>query len=94
MINLSDEADAEMQKAIGLTLGQKMPNFGNARWIDQFVHNGVIPAMADRIFSTRCTDYQRIEASDITKAFERYNPKAMLRQALVILIRTTTVGMG
>lgn len=75
--NLSDEADAEMQKAIGLTLGQKMPNFGNARWIDQFVHNGVIPAMADRIFSTRCTDYQRIEASDITKAFERYNPKAI-----------------
>ncbi len=75
--NLSDEADAEMQKAIGLTLGQKMPNFGNARWIDQFVHNGVIPAMADRIFSTRCTDYQRIEASDITKAFEKYNPKAI-----------------
>jgi hypothetical protein len=75
--NLSDEADAEMQKAISLTLRQKMPNFGNARWIDQFVHNGVIPAMADRIFSTRCTDYQRIEASDITKAFERYNPKAI-----------------
>ena len=39
--------------------------------------NNGSPAMADRIFSTRCTDYQRIEASDITKAFEKYNPKAI-----------------
>ena len=73
---LTDEADAEMQQIIGQVLGQKMPNFGNARWIDQFVNNGIIPAMADRIFSTGSTDYQRIEASDITKAFEKFNPKA------------------
>ena len=73
---LTDEADAEMQQIIGQVLGQKMPNFGNARWIDQFVNNGIIPAMADRIFSTGSTDYQLIEASDITKAFEKFNPKA------------------
>ena len=73
---LTDEADAEMQQIIGQVLGQKMPNFGNARWIDQFVNNGIIPAMADRIFSTGSTDYQRIEASDITKAFEKFKPKA------------------
>ena len=74
---LTDEADAEMQQIIGQTLGQKMSNFGNARWIDQFVHNGVIPAMADRIFSTGSDDFQRIEASDITKAFEKFNPQAI-----------------
>ena len=74
---LTDEADAEMQQIIGQTLGQKMSNFGNACWVDQFVHNGVIPAMADRIFSTGSDDFQRIEASDITKAFEKYNPKAI-----------------
>ena len=74
---LTDEADTEMQQIIGQTLGQKMSNFGNARWVDQFVHNGVIPAMADRIFSTGSDDFQRIEASDITKAFEKFNPQAI-----------------
>ena len=72
---LTEEAVSEMQKSISETLLQKSPNFGNARWIDQFVHNGVIPAMADRIFSTGCHDFQSIEACDIRKAFEKFKPK-------------------
>lgn len=74
---LTDEAVTALQDAISQTLQQKLPNFGNARWIEQFVKNGIIPAMADRLFSTGCDDFQRIEASDIKDAYERFCPKAI-----------------
>lgn len=73
---LSDEVAEAMQDAIDEALSLKSPNFGNARWIDQFVNNGIIPAMADRIYTTGCNDYRRIETSDIQKAFEKFKPKA------------------
>ena len=72
---LTDEAHNALQQAIAQALGQKQPNFGNARWIEQFVNNGVIPAMADRIYATGSDDLQHIEASDITKAYETFKPK-------------------
>lgn len=74
---LSEEAAKAMQEAINQTLSMKSPNFGNARWIEQFVNNGIIPAMADRIFSTGCTDFQRVEVADIKQAFEQFRPKAI-----------------
>ena len=73
---LTPEADLSLEVAIEETLAQKQRNFGNARWIEQFVNNGIIPAMADRVFSTGSTDFQRIEAADIAKAFEKFKPKA------------------
>ena len=54
----------------------KLPEFGNARWIEQLVHNGIIPAMADRVYETGCSDFQRIEVSDVRKAYERLKPQA------------------
>lgn len=73
---LSDEAGAELRKGIEQTLKTKPLEFGNARWIEQLVHNGIIPAMADRVYATACSDFQRVEVSDVTKAFERFRPKA------------------
>ena len=74
---LTDEAAAELRKDIGLTLNMKLPEFGNARWIEQFVHNGIIPAMANRVYATASTDYQHVELSDVVNAFERLKPKAV-----------------
>jgi SpoVK/Ycf46/Vps4 family AAA+-type ATPase len=77
---LTDEAAAEMQDDIAQMLNQKLPNFGNARWVEQFVNNGIIPAMADRIYSSDAslsagdTDLRHIEASDVSKAFEKFKP--------------------
>ena len=78
---LTAEADKLLRDAISEAKGQKSKKFGNARWVEQFVGNGVIPAMADRLASaphayTREV-YQRIEASDIRQACERLNPKAI-----------------
>ncbi len=74
---LTSEADQELQKTITQTIAQKPANFGNARWIEQFVRNGIIPAMADRIFSSGSNDYQHIEEADIVKAYKKFNPKVI-----------------
>ena len=73
---LTDEAEQELRQVIDQTLKMNLPEFGNARWIEQLVHNGIIPAMADRFYATGSSDYQHVEASDVKKAFERLSPKA------------------
>ena len=74
---LTSEAVQELQKTITQTIAQKPANFGNARWVEQFVRNGIIPAMADRIFSSGCNDFQHIEVADIVKAYKKFNPKVI-----------------
>ena len=74
---LTSEADQELQKTITQTIAQKPANFGNARWVEQFVRNGIIPAMADRIFSSGSNDFQHIEVADIVNAYQKFNPKVI-----------------
>ena len=78
---LTDEAEALLLQTIRDTVAQKNKNFGNARWIEQYVSNGIIPALADRLASTAHPFtrevYQRIEATDIQRAYEKFNPKTI-----------------
>ena len=74
---LTSEAAQELQKTINQTIAQKPANFGNARWVEQLVRNGIIPAMADRIFSSGSNDFQHIEVADIVKAYKKFNPKVI-----------------
>lgn len=74
---LTGEAETELQESIADALSHKSPNFSNARWVEQLVRNGIIPAMANRIYSSGSQDFQCIEADDIRKAFEKYNPKTI-----------------
>ena len=74
---LSPEAEAQLRDAIAKAYAQRDDNFSNARWVEQFVGNGIIPAMADRISRTACDDYQTIEVSDICQAYDKFNPKAI-----------------
>ncbi|MBR4729479.1 MAG: AAA family ATPase [Prevotella sp.] len=73
---LTDEALAVLKDSIAQTYKSRTTNFGNARWVEQFVRNGIIPAMADRLAATPSDDYQHIEASDVRRAYEKFNPKA------------------
>ena len=73
---LTDEASAVLKDSIEQTYKSRTSNFGNARWVEQFVRNGIIPTMADRLAATVSDDYQHIEASDIHRAYEKFNPKA------------------
>jgi AAA+ superfamily predicted ATPase len=73
---LSPEADIQLRESVAKAYAQRDEHFSNARWVEQFVNNGIIPAMAGRISRTACDDYQTIEASDVCQAFIKFNPKA------------------
>ena len=73
---LSPEAEAQLREFVAKAYAQRDEHFSNARWVEQFVNNGIIPAMASRIFRTACDDYQRIEASDVSQAYTKFNPRA------------------
>ena len=73
---LSPEAEAQLRESIAKAYAQRDANFSNARWVEQFVGNGIIPAMASRVARTGSDDYQTIEVADIRLAYDRFNPKA------------------
>ena len=78
---LTDEARDLLLQAIREAASSRSESFGNARWVEQFVRNGIIPALADRVscsphpFSK--IDYQLIEAEDVRIATEKFNPKSV-----------------
>lgn len=78
---LTDEAAKELLSTIELTLQQRTRNFGNARWVEQYISNGIIPALADRVTvhegPVTAALYQTIEVADIRKAFEKFNPRTI-----------------
>ena len=74
---LTEEAENALLEIIKETLQKKPKNFSNARWISQLVKNGIIPALADRVFDTGSDDYQHIEVADVRVAYEKLTPKSV-----------------
>ena len=77
---LSAKAEAVLRQKICDTLSHRTKNFSNARWVEQFVRNGIVPAMADRIVrspssSTSCQDYQQVLPIDIEAGYRQFNPR-------------------
>ncbi len=76
---LSVEARKLLQQVIREAANSRIERFGNARWVEQFVRNGIVPVLADRISNSPhpiCKAvYQRIEADDIRVAAEKFNPR-------------------
>lgn len=72
---LSDDAKDILRQRINDTLAQRTKNFGNARWVEQFIRNGIIPAMANRVTLDSFKDYQHILASDVEEGYKKFNPR-------------------
>ena len=72
---LSDKAQEVLHQRICDTLSQRTKNFGNARWVEQFIRNGIIPAMANRVTLDAVKDYQHILSSDIEEGYKKFNPR-------------------
>ena len=72
---LSDEAQDILRQRISDMLSQRTKNFGNARWVEQFIRNGIIPAMANRVTTSSVKDYQHIQSSDIEEGYMKFNPR-------------------
>ena len=73
---LSPEAEVQLRESVTKAYSQRDEHFSNARWVEQFVNNGIIPAMASRISRTACDDYQTIEVADVCQAYTKFNPRA------------------
>ena len=76
---LTVEASSLLLQSIREAICNHSETFSNARWIEQFIKNGIIPALAERV---TCSPhpfskvvFQRIEASDVQIAAEKFNPK-------------------
>ena len=74
---LTDEAKDMLTETISETVSQRTKNFGNARWVEQFVKNGIIPAMAGRVIHATTKDYQHILVSDVVEGYKRFNPNVI-----------------
>lgn len=77
---LTPEARNELQASIRQALKHRSAHFGNARWVEQLVRNGIIPALANRLTDAKTLrklsrkDYQQVEAGDVKTAYEQFAP--------------------
>lgn len=72
---IGNEAQQVLHQKISDTLAQRTKNFGNARWVEQFIRNGIIPAMANRVTHDAIKDYQVILPSDVEEGYQKFNPR-------------------
>lgn len=77
---MSSEAEATLMKLVEETLRKNPKNFGNGRWIHHIVHQGIVPALANRVFAAGSNDFQHIEAVDVRMAYENMTSKSMVEK--------------
>ena len=73
---LTSEAEMLLKDTIAETVAHKDAFFHNARWVEQYIHEGILPAMSDRVMAMSCRLetrelFQTIEAVDVRIAFQR-----------------------
>lgn len=75
---LTSEARALLQNTIEETLNDKEWDFCNARWIEQYVNNGIIPAQGERLMQCGGVksrdDYRCVTAEDVSAAYALRKP--------------------
>jgi hypothetical protein len=75
---LLDEATrAYFLSTIENAVANKGPLFSNARWVMQYVQNGILPAMAERVMAMKdvcASDFQLILREDIEKSWPKFDP--------------------
>lgn len=87
---LSDEAAALLKSTVENEVRRKDRYFGNARWINQFITSGILPAMARRIIQSGMPAsaelYRTIEVVDVEQAVRKFvkmaSPRLELRRKI------------
>lgn len=81
---LAADARVFLRKTIDEAVRDKGWDFSNARWIEQYVNNGIIPAQSDRL--TRCSgpknrnDYRNVTVEDVSVAYALHKPARSSRK--------------
>ena len=83
---LSREADEALLQAVEKACKDRGEDFSNARWVEQFVRNGIIMSMASRVMaSSKSPDVgmlQTIEKADVDAAIDIFKPKVEERRRI------------
>ena len=72
---LTEEAEELLAETIAESVSMKDEDFSNARWVTQYVENGIIPAMANRLIANEylsTESCQTITAEDIATAYPNF----------------------
>ena len=76
---LTPEAELRLKETIEEALFDKDAFFHNARWVEQYIMDGVISAMSDRLMSSLHLQsrelLQTVEVQDIEMAYQKMKPK-------------------
>ena len=85
-IQLADKADEALLQAVEKACKDRGEDFSNARWVEQFVRNGIIMSMASRVMaSSKSPDVgmlQTIEKADVDAAIDIFKPKVEERRRI------------
>ncbi len=69
---LTPAAQVTLRRGIGEAVAKSTPHFANARWVEQLLQGGIVPAMADRLarlsHPARREDYQTVSEADVRQA--------------------------
>lgn len=90
---LTPDAEALLRQTIGgIVANNRMgTQFSNARWINQLVSNGILPAMADRLMTAvhvlDKSSYQTIQAIDVMRGCAKFCTGTVLPSRNVIGFR-------
>lgn len=83
---LKPKAEQALQRLVEDTLRRQDPCFSNARWVEQFVGQRLLPAMARRVLAlpeaTRPELYRDIEAADVEQASRPASPAETSRRRI------------
>lgn len=75
---LTEEARSLLHKTIEEAVDNKEWDFCNARWIKQYVGNGIVTAQSERLMSCFGTksrdDYRRVTVDDVAAAYALHKP--------------------
>ena len=75
---LEESARHYLYDTISEAIAHKSRLFSNARWVGQYVRNGILPAMAERVMKSAKADAQTCQLilrADIEKAWPDFAPK-------------------
>ena len=77
---LTSESEAYLKETIAETVAQKDAFFHNARWVEQYIQDGIVSAMSDRVMSLQQREetremFQTIELVDVQIAYRKMRPQ-------------------
>lgn len=89
---LTPDAEVLLRQTIVHAASRQDNKFSNARWVNQLVCNGIIPAMSDRLMSSvhvfDQAAYQTIQAIDVKTACAKFDTVPVLPSRNVVGFRT------